>query len=192
MTPRILFYDLETTGLNPRRHGIWQLAGLIYDCNKDQVITEFDYKMKPLNVEYADPKALKMGGITMDDLKAFPDQEEIFEKFKNMLGRYVDKYNPKDKLFLGGYNILSFDNQRFREWFLSNEDKYFGSWFYSGGIDVLSLAQNHLKEHRPNMPNFKLGSVAEALDVKQRVGSGLHDAITDIYLTFDIYKSVTG
>jgi len=66
----------------------------------------------------------------------------------------VDKFDKKDKLHLAGYNIGGFDIPFLRTFFLQNNDKYFGSWFWSDSLDVMVLASLYLKNKRSGMLNF--------------------------------------
>ena len=106
-----------------------------------------------------------------------------------MLGKYVDKFNRKDKFFLVGYNNAAFDNNFLRGFFLQNGDEYFGSWFWSNSVDVMVLASNYLLDRRAEMENFKLSTVAKFLNISVE-DDALHDAQYDIELTKLIYDIV--
>ena len=106
-----------------------------------------------------------------------------------MLGKYVDKFNRKDKFFLVGYNNAAFDNNFLRGFFLQNGDEYFGSWFWSNSVDVMVLASNYLLDRRAEMENFKLSTVAKFLNIAVE-DDALHDAQYDIELTKLIYDIV--
>jgi DNA polymerase-3 subunit epsilon len=107
-----------------------------------------------------------------------------------MLGKYVDKFNKKDKFFLVGYNNAAFDNLFLRGFFLQNKNNYFGSWFWSSSLDVMVLATLFLAEKRADMENFKLSTVATTLGIKVEEEK-LHDASYDIYLTKSIFNIIT-
>ena len=101
-----------------------------------------------------------------------------------------DKYNSKDKFFLVGYNNAAFDNQFLRGFFLQNNDKFFGSWFWANSMDVMVLATVYLANKRTEMENFKLSTVAATLGV-QVDGDSLHNAMYDIELTKAVFDIVT-
>ena len=107
-----------------------------------------------------------------------------------MLSKYADRYNKQDKFFLAGYNNASFDNQFLRAWFLQNNDKYFGSWFWSNSIDVMVLATPYLASKRAGMENFKQGTVAKHLGIEVDA-ERLHDALYDIEICKAIYDIVS-
>lgn len=185
---KLFFFDIETTGTNPARHGIHQISGeiMIDGVTKEQ----FDFKVRPNPQAQIEEEALKVAGVTKEQILAYPPMYDIYRKIINMLEKYVDRYNKKDKYFLVGFNNASFDNQFLRGFFLQNGDQYFGSWFWSNSFDVMILATPYLAEKRPDMENFKLATVAKALGVDVSEDS-LHDASYDIYLTKAIYQIVS-
>ena len=130
---KLLFFDLETTGTNPARHGIHQISGMI---EIDGVERErFDFKVRPNPKAEVLAEALAVGGVTREQIESYPPMEDVYRDFVGMLGRYVNKFNKADKFFLVGYNNAAFDNQFLRGFFLQNGDSYFGSWFWSNSID---------------------------------------------------------
>lgn len=185
---KLVFFDLETTGTNPGKHGIHQISGQIVI---DGVIKEtFDFHVQPNPRAMIEDEALKVGGVTREQILAYPPMQQVYQEFVAMLGKYVDKFNKKDKFFLVGYNNAAFDNQFLRGFFLQNGDVYFGSWFWSNSIDVMVLASAYLATRRPDMENFKLSTVAKTLGVNVNDES-LHDAIYDIELTKAVFDIVT-
>ena len=186
---KLLFFDLETTGTNPGKHGIHQISGQIVI---DGVIKEtFDFHVQPNPKALIEDEALKVGNVTREQILAYPPMQQVYQEFVSMLGKYVDKFNKKDKFFLVGYNNAAFDNQFLRGFFLQNGDVYFGSWFWANSIDVMVLASAYLATRRPDMENFKLSTVARTLGVDVQSES-LHDAMYDIELTKAVFDIVTG
>lgn len=185
---KLVFFDLETTGTNPGKHSIHQISGQIVI---DGVIKEtFDFHVQPNPRAMIEDEALKVGGVTREQILAYPPMQQVYQEFVAMLGKYVDKFNKKDKFFLVGYNNAAFDNQFLRGFFLQNGDVYFGSWFWSNSIDVMVLASAYLATRRPDMENFKLSTVAKTLGVNVNDES-LHDAMYDIELTKAVFDIVT-
>lgn len=185
---KLVFFDLETTGTNPGKHGIHQISGQIVI---DGVVKEsFDFHVQPNPKALIEEEALKVGGVTREQILAYPPMQQVYQEFVAMLGKYVDKFNKKDKFFLVGYNNAAFDNQFLRGFFLQNGDVYFGSWFWSNSIDVMVLASAYLATRRPEMENFKLSTVAKTLGIVVNDDS-LHDAMYDIELTKAVFDIVT-
>lgn len=184
---KLLFFDLETTGTNPGRNGIHQISGQIVIDGKH--VQDFDFHVQPNPKAVIEDAALNVGGVTREQVLAYPPMGQVYKEFVAMLDKYVDKYNKKDKLFLVGYNNAAFDNQFLRGFFLQNGDNYFGSYFWSNSIDVMVLASAYIADRRADMENFKLSTVAKFLGVSVSDDS-LHNALYDIELTRAVYEIV--
>lgn len=184
---KTLFFDVETTGLDPKIHGIHQIAGVIRE--NENILTRFNCKIKPFPGQMISQDALKVSGTTMEDLKTYMDPKDFHFMLTGTLTRYIDKFNKTDKMFLAGYNNSHFDNSFFRAFFENCGDKYFGSWFWSNSIDVMVLATEHLKFERHKMENFKLHTVAAQIGIEIDKEK-LHDANYDIDLTIQIYDQI--
>lgn len=184
---KILFFDVETTGLSSYKNGIHQLAGLI---DIDNVTKEtFNIKIKPDPKLEIDPEALKVSNTTLEQLNSYPEESVSFKTFQDLLDKYVDRYNPDDKFFLCGYNNIRFDNEFLRKFFSRNGENYFGSYFWSNTLDMMALATPVLMEKRHKMENFKLSSVAKMLSINLSEDK-LHDALYDVYLTKEVYNLI--
>lgn len=185
---KVLFFDLETTGTLVNKHGIHQISGeIVID---GEVKETFDFRVQPNPKALIEQEALDVAGVTKEQIIAYPPMGEIYAKFVNMLSKYVDRYDKKDKFFLAGYNNASFDNHFLRAWFIQNGDKYFGSWFWSNSIDVMVMATPYLVAKRSEMMNFKQGTVAKTLGIAID-DSKLHDALYDIQVCKAIYDIVS-
>lgn len=185
---KILFFDVETTGLSPIQNSIHQLSGII-EINGD-VKEVFDIKMKPREYDsLPDDYTTPVGGVTKSMMSHYQIPSEAYWQLTNIMKKYVDKFNKQDKFFAAGYNCQAFDMPFLREFFTRNDDKYFGSWFWSASLDVMILAAEYLIDKRAEMPNFKLETVASFLG-KIPEGEGFHDALTDIKITREIYHTV--
>lgn len=182
----MLFLDVETTGLNPDIHAVHQISGIIYiDGEKKE---EFDFNVRPHAGALADKKALEIAGVTKDQLRGYESNIDVYQKIKTILEKYVDKFDKKDKFFFCAYNA-NFDNS-FMWSFLQNAgDNYWGSYVWSGSLDIMALAAFHLTEQRAEMPNFKLMTVALELGIEIDE-SKLHNSLYDVELTYEIYKKI--
>lgn len=184
---KLFFYDLETTGTNPGRHGIHQISGEIVIDGK--TVETFDFKVQPNPKAQIEDAALAVGGVTREQIMAYPPMGQVYTQLVAMLGKYVNKYDKTDKFHLVGYNNRGFDDNFFRGFFLQNGDNYFGSWFWADSIDVLVLASTFLAARRAELPNFKLATVADFLGIDTTAGK-LHDASFDIFVTKAVFDFI--
>lgn len=184
---KLFFFDLETTGTNPGRHGIHQISGEIVIDGKS--VETFDFKVQPNPKAQIEDAALAVGGVTREQIMAYPPMGQVYTQLVTMLAKYVNKYDKTDKFHLVGYNNRGFDDNFFRGFFLQNGDNYFGSWFWADSIDVLVLASTFLADRRADLPNFKLATVADFLGIDTTAGK-LHDASFDIYVTKAVFDFI--
>lgn len=182
-----IWIDTETTGFNPRKHAIIQLAGII-DID-GEVKEEFNFKCRPYAGAFIDDRAVATHGISVEELRAYPEPSEAFQGLIRMMEKYINVFDKKDKFTLMGYNI-SFDEGFLREFFSQNSSKYFGAYFWFPSIDAAGAMHEYLMQtgKRRHMPNGKLASMAQALGIT--VPENLHDAMVDIRLTRDCWLKV--
>lgn len=189
---KYLFFDLETTGFGFDKCAIIQLGGIIVDVDVDlnmKPIDAINLKMCPEYGKMIDQRSLEINGYSIEDLACFQPQKEAFKKFIKFLEKHVDRFNKTDKLTLVGYNSLHFDQDFLRQWFYDNGNKFYGAYFWSNSIDVLSEATRYLMNYRPAMLNFKLGTVAKTLGIKTEEES-LHDGLYDVKITYKIFNKI--
>lgn len=183
-----LFFDVETTGTDYRKHSIIQLAGMIEKDGK--VVEEFNFLVKPHEKAQIDDAAMAVNKKTVEEIMQYPKMKDIHLRLLKILGKYVDKYEKSDKMWLVGFNNRAFDDTFLRMFFELNGDRFFNSWFWSDSLDVLSLASQYLLNRRAQMPSFKLKRVAKELGIPVSEDE-LHDALYDVRLTRQIYRIVT-
>jgi DNA polymerase-3 subunit epsilon len=189
---KILYFDLETTGLDPKKHGIHQFSfSLEVDGNE---VKSGNVRVRPFETDEIVKEALEVSGVTEETLWASADYcspKALYKSLVLLLNTYVDKYDKQDKVFLCGYNSQSFDSQFLRAFFEKNGDKYFGSYFWTVNFDVMVIAGVKLAPIRHTMIDFKLPTVAKGLGIEVNDAS-LHDAMYDLTLTKQIFKICTG
>lgn len=185
---KLFFLDLETTGLDPKTCAIHQIAGKVIIDGK--VRESFNIKARPFEGAVIEDAALEVAKVTKGQIMAYQPMEAAYAQLMTILDRYINKYDKKDKFFIAGYNIATFDVPFLREFFLRNNNTFYGSYFWSVPLDVIILAGAKMMNVRPAMVDFKQGTVAKQLGILVKEDS-LHDAMYDIDVCYEIYKKVT-
>jgi len=186
---KILYFDVETTGLDPEKHGIHQFS-FSFEIDGIEVKTG-NVRVGPFETDEIVKEALDVSGITEETLWASSDYcspKALYKSLILLLDAHCDKYNKEDKIFLCGYNSQSFDSRFLRSFFVKNGDKYFGSYFWTVNLDVMVIAGLKLAHVRHTMKDFKLQTVAAQLGIEV-VESKLHDASYDLALTKAILRT---
>ena len=181
----ITYIDVETTGLDPKKNSIFQLAGKIV---KDGIEESFNYRMRPYRNELIEEGAKEKTGITDQELASYPDQREAFNSFLSILDKNINVNKFQDRAFFVGYNS-SFDMDFIRSWFLFNNNTNFSNYFFYPSLDVMYLAAFALIGERPWMRNFKLTTVYKKLTGKELEDA--HNAESDINATVEILNIIT-
>jgi len=129
---KIYWFDLETSGLDPARHGIISLA---YQVEIDGEVKKEGELFSNCEGKEIEDKALAINLFKRSDVAGFPPPVTIYTGLTELFGSYVDKYNRNDKFYAGGFNVESFDMGFMRQLWKDNHDEYFGSWFHWRTVD---------------------------------------------------------
>jgi DNA polymerase III epsilon subunit-like protein len=190
---RYVFIDLETTGLEPKENGIFELSYIIYDTEekKDLVCKTLKMKLFPGQKFSNDVHLLfkKTSQQLRESVMSNPEPERAYSEFISDLS----KYQPKgDKYFIVGYNYLGFDDKFLREFFkLNNAGNLFQKLFWWPPIDVSVLAMEMFKEHRAKFENFKQITVAKFMKIQTPVVES-HNSMEDVLITKQMYLKLIG
>lgn len=192
---KLLFVDLETTGVDPQKNGIIQISGAVQIRDGIDIVKgeTFNYQLTTFPNDIIESKALEVTGVTREDILTNPARLQpivAHRKFTAMLGKYVEKFVKTDKFFIVGFQT-TFDDNFLRVFFQKCNDKYYGSFVSWPPIDLASMTAFKIGARRMLMPNFKLNTVAEAIGVPVDQ-SRLHDASYDIDLTISLFDYCNG
>jgi len=177
---KVLFFDVETTGTDPKIHDIIQLAFLI---EVNGVIKERqNIFMQPFRYDTIDEKALEVNKLTLEQIKKFPHPRQVYPVINKVFSKYVDKYDKNDKFYPAGYNVY-FDLSFLFEYWNKNDDPYFGSFCNWHRLDPLAIA--FMLEYTGKIPpleNYKLETVCNFFKIQIKA----HDAMSDITATREL------
>lgn len=178
---KIIWLDVETTGLDRIRNGIIQIAGIV-DVDGEPV-ESFDFSMNP--AKEIDAGAEAIHGISSEEIAGYPSSEETYRAFTALLDRYVDAALQQTRLKPGGYNV-SFDLGFLDQWFLEVGGKSIYAYLTDDRVDpsaMMKAYQGYLGKKR--LPSWGLRGVASQLGVE--LGRN-HDALEDIRFTRELHR----
>jgi len=180
---KILFFDVETMGLDYKLHGIIQL-GVIVEID-GKVVDLKNFFMKPWKGKEIDPTAIEAHGKSPEMISVYPEPKDVHKELIKFLSVHVDQFKKDDKFYPAGYNA-SFDYQFLSQFFKDAGDKYFGSWFNHRILDPLAILRIANVRGKINVTNFKLETVCKHFNVEIHA----HDAMSDIKATQQLYHKV--
>ena len=179
----VLWLDVETTGLDPKKHSIIQIGALITKRANGKVIDSFNDTCDIIPGDEIDPYAMKVNGIDPDVLKHRQTSHKMFALFMDWL-----ELHRGGKYLCAGYNVR-FDIDYLMRWSARLDMHDLRHYIKRNGVDVMNLVITYeaLDKIGP-FENHKLTTVARAMNVKL---SG-HDAYSDIKATHKIFRKLTG
>jgi len=175
----LAFIDLETTGLDPDRHEIIEVGGIIVrqSISPDggrifETIEEFEYKVKPEHLELAEPEALRINGYNDLEWMFAPDLTSVM---KILADKTAD-------CIMVGQNVFfdwSFLKKAFEKTGVVNK-------MHWQRLDLISMVfAKHY--HDETLERYNLGALARFFGVEN---AKAHSALADIRTTFEIYKKL--
>lgn len=184
---KLLFIDVETSGLDPKKNDILEL-GIIIEING--IIKErHDIYMQPFNYEALDKKALEVNNFTIEQIRKFAHPRTVYPILSQMFSKYVNKYNKTDKFTPCGYNI-SFDLNFLAEFWNKNDDQYFGSFIHWGQkLDAMTILSAMQYKGFHEFENIKLATVCKYFKIPLL---DAHNALADITATRLLLQKVLG
>jgi exodeoxyribonuclease-1 len=183
-----LFYDLETSSINPRSGRIMQFGGVLTDEDFN-IQDEWQTLIKLSEDILPEPDAVMVTKITPQ--KA--NDEGISEV--EFLEQFFDKYNLKN-LVIVGFNNIRFDDEFMRHTMWRNfYDPYKWEWDNSHSkwdmLDVVRMTRA-LRPEGINWPsdNGVATNRLELLTEANNIEHGAHDALGDAQATLEIARLI--
>jgi DNA polymerase III epsilon subunit-like protein len=203
---KICVFDLETDGINPDVCSPVQIAAIMIDPYRLEVIpdSEFNITIKPEalenNIDYAygDSDVLdfhaKVRSSTKDailtDWKSYQKQENGWQLFVSYLNMYHSRSSGKKSCFTApiaaGYNINRFDlrimERLSRKYDNLNKEGRSDLFYPRDVIDLMNLVF-YWFEGNNELKNYTLDNLRDYLGISKE---GAHDALKDVKDTADI------
>lgn len=168
---KLVFVDTETTGLDPERHEIWEVAIIVRDHENTPEPRDYEFVWNlHIDEAKADLIALNIG--------------QYFTRTKNYTSKlsvasYIQDYTTGAHL-VGA--VVSFDEERLRKLLL--QEHYIPAWHYHL-VDVEALTAGALRIPPPWKSSDLWEKLGLNLDNYER-----HTALGDARMARDIYDKV--
>ena len=191
MSKTFFFYDLETSGLNPREARVMQFAGIRTDMDLNQIGESYNILVKLNDDVLPSPEALMVTGITPQQTVSEGISEAEFAK---VLANEV--FTP-DTIAVG-FNNIRFDDEFIRHLFWRNfYDPYEWSWKDGRSrwdlLDVVRMTRA-LRPEGIEWPVDDKGAATNRLELITKA-NGLdhikaHDALSDVEALISVTKLI--
>ncbi len=196
---KILWFDTETTGLDPNRNGLIQLA-MVMDVDGEAVDTAY-FEFQPFQNDYIDiggkmptqwltydlgsNGTLPITEITIQTLFSYPLPSTA--KINTFLQKHISKFDKTDKAYVGGYNV-PFDRAFLSKFYEKCGDKYLGSYINWKQLDVLSMLYLADFHGKIKLENYKLETACKYFNIELEA----HNPMSDIKATREIFYKLEG
>lgn len=169
---KIAIIDLETSGLNPQRHEIIEIGGVVFDAHTFEKFSTIDMKVKPKTPWLGDPNAYLVNGYNPDEWK---DAIPLIEAMKKLRERTAGAV-------FCAYNMM-FDWE-----FLKEAERTTGIKleFSTPRVDLLSMAWACIPQKK--MLSWSMKSVCTFLNIERE--ANIHRALNGAEKEFEIYRSL--
>lgn len=185
------FYDLETSGLNPREARIMQFAGIRTDIDLNQIGEPINFLVRLDEDTLPSPEALMVTGITPQQTVADGYSEAEFAKIL-----ITEIFTPETTIV--GFNNIRFDDEFIRHLFWRNfYDPY--EWGYKDGrsrwdlLDVVRMTRA-LRPEGIQWPFDDKGAAVNKLELISKINGidhfKAHDALSDVQALIAVTKLI--
>jgi DNA polymerase-3 subunit alpha (Gram-positive type) len=171
---KLCLLDTETTGFSHKTQDIIQIGGIIRD--NSHILEEFNLKCQPIYWNNISPQALQVNNHTVEELRTYEHPSEIWKKFYKIITTHF----LGEKYIFVAQNV-PFDWRFLGFWWNRHKDPLappFEYYFQNENLDLMDITKIFRANKLLDVPNIKLGTIIEALDIK--IEDDLHDAFADV------------
>lgn len=182
---KILYFDVETTGRDPKVNEIIQFSAIVEIDG--EVKETVNWYCQPTRWENVEPEALEVTGKTIEELQTYPPASALMDGLESLFNEYIDKYDKTDKFYPAGHNV-GFDLDFLQAFWKQHGDKYgTGSYQNWRSLDSRVLAHFLITAGKiPEPENIKLSTLCAQFDIPINA----HDAMSDITATRELIKKM--
>lgn len=185
------FYDLETSGLDPKNDRIMQFAGIRTDLEFNQIGEPVNLLVKLADDTLPSPYAIKVTGIT-------PQSTQLDGLSEPEFCKYVQEEIFTPGTIAVGYNSVRFDDEHMRYTFYRNfYDPYEWQWKNDRSrwdlLDVVRMVRALRPEgmnwpvNEEGKPNNRLENLTKENNLPHEHA---HDALSDVEALISVTKMV--
>lgn len=189
MNQTLLFYDLETTGIHPRRDRIMQFAAQRTTLDLEPIGDPFECLIQLTSDILPDPEAILLTGITPQKTKEEGYSEREFAKL------FMEELATPGTIFVG-FNTIRFDDEFLRALLYRNlYDPYEWQWMDDRGkwdlLDVTRMTRA-LRPEGIVWPTLEDGSRPNRLELLTELNGIIHAhahaALSDVDASIDFAR----
>jgi len=169
----IIFYDLETTGLNPYHSKIIEIAALLYSVEQKKVIDRFSSLVNP--GIHIPEKITKITKIDDEMVNNAPNLDTVLKEFINF-----SRLNEECNIYFVAHNGDSFDKLFLRQHLFNNQYQINANINH---LDTMRFAQKLL----PNVKRYSLNSLCLHYGIEQK---NAHRADADTTHMVNVYHKL--
>ena len=185
----IVFFDLETGGLDGIVHPITQIGAVVVDRDLNEIEC-YERKVRFLE-QNCDPVALEKNHYDADLwAKEAVGPKIVLREFSEILRKHADLDNVSQKgnayrsCQTAGHNAAVFDRKFLGDWY-----KRLGAYCPADWrvLDTLQLAQWwYFVTREPRPPNFRLETLCAEFGIE--LAGDAHDALVDVRATVELAR----
>ena len=165
------FIDIETTGLDLQKNEIIEIGCVLTDPDL-KIIKEFEFKIKPKHIEYADPVALKINHYNEEDWASAYSLSDAMEIFAHKV---------KGSIMVG--QNVAFDSSFIEYAFSLTNIK---NTMHYHRLDTVSIAWAKMHKNK-DFEHFSLREMCLYFGIKNK---NSHTGLGDARATYELYKKL--
>lgn len=181
---KLLFLDLETTGINPELHGIVSISAITDILNQQPEAV--DLRLKPFDGCSYDAQALEVINTTYEEIQAYQPETAVYAILLDFIEKKVNKYDKQDKFTVVGYNCM-FDMAFLANLFKRNFNNYTYAYFNAYYVDLFAIVKliHSIKPYPTE--NLKLATICKYYGISL---DNAHNSFADIKATRELYYKI--
>lgn len=182
-----VFADTETTGLDPEKHEVHQIACIVTDEN-GKGLDYCNIKWTPDNLDTMTSEALIKTHLSREKLVARnKTAKQGFKEFFDFLCKHCDRFDTKDKMQFLAFNS-TFDEGFIRALF-KKHGEYYGSFFFNPSLCLQREMAWILQNNRDKVQRLSLAACCKYAQIEFNEDEA-HDALYDIRKTLELYHKI--